>query len=777
MKLDIPGNCPIAVSLRQDFTAAGYVIGEWGLKVIRIDIRFHDELALVIDGVDSLLEVKMLKHVAEQVRRDIVLRLGGHGENQNDSRAIVILVPRTDEQLHAQVEMGIFCGVEDFNRHARHEFEAPPTSPPQVQTDQAQWMGATLIPPQIGGFLKQALPYILMALLLGLFFIFGYIAHADGQVPGRVDLSRLGGTSVPGGLVDGNGIKVQCVSGCAGGGSVTSNQGTALSQSGRWPVFLSNGSIEWGLVGTPFGVRLSDGAAFYDGAKTGQLPAALVSGRLDVNVGNVPAVSQSGTWNIATLTGITNSVNVNTHAVSQSGTWNVGTLTTLTGITNPVAVTGTFFQATQPVSGTVTANQGGTWTVQPGNVANTTAWKVDGSAVTSPVSLVSVPSHNVTNAGTFAVQSVESGIWTVQPGNTANTTAWLVTGSGGTFPASQSGTWTMQPGNVANTTAWKVDGSAVTQPVSGTITANAGSGTFTVSGTVTANQGGSPWGANQTQLNSVALGSPSNYGTSPGAVSVPGVNAFVTNTVAVNNTQQGTASQNVSQFGGTNISTGAGAGGAGIPRVTISSDSSLAANQSVNINQVAGSAIAAAATGVQKVGVSGNAGAAFDAANNAAVPANVIAAGLEAVSQGTQPTAAASGNIRRQLASTEGVTFVQEGNSNRFSCFVQAVTVTTQCQPAPAAGLRAYITSAHFSNQAATVQTLDIVFGTGSNCATGITALTHKWQMGTNATTTSPQAIEASFQTPLIPTAANAICVRPSAASSFGATITGYIAP
>lgn len=38
---------------------------------------------------------------------------------------------------------------------------------------------------------------------------------------------------------------------------------------------------------------------------------------------------------------------VPTHAVTQSGTWNVATLTS---ITNPVAVTGTFWQATQPVS-------------------------------------------------------------------------------------------------------------------------------------------------------------------------------------------------------------------------------------------------------------------------------------------------------------------------------------------------------------------------------------------------------------------------------------------
>src|SRR5271154_2181713 len=51
-----------------------------------------------------------------------------------------------------------------------------------------------------------------------------------------------------------------------------------------------------------------------------------------------------------------------------------------------------------------------------------------------------------------------------------------------------------------------------------------GTSTVTVSGTSA---------VNLTQLNSVALGSPSNYGTSPGAVSVQGVNAFITNTVPV----------------------------------------------------------------------------------------------------------------------------------------------------------------------------------------------------------------------------------------------------
>lgn len=66
-----------------------------------------------------------------------------------------------------------------------------------------------------------------------------------------------------------------------------------------------------------------------------------------------------------------------------------------------VPVSGTFFQATQPISGSV--SQAGTWTVQPGNTANTTAWKVDGSAVTQPVSAASLPLP--TGASTSANQS------------------------------------------------------------------------------------------------------------------------------------------------------------------------------------------------------------------------------------------------------------------------------------------------------------------------------------------------------------------------------------
>lgn len=47
----------------------------------------------------------------------------------------------------------------------------------------------------------------------------------------------------------------------------------------------TNASQEHTAAASPSSTRLSDGAAFYDATKTGQLPSALVGGRLDSNIG------------------------------------------------------------------------------------------------------------------------------------------------------------------------------------------------------------------------------------------------------------------------------------------------------------------------------------------------------------------------------------------------------------------------------------------------------------------------------------------------------------
>lgn len=161
-------------------------------------------------------------------------------------------------------------------------------------------------------------------------------------------------------------------------------------------------------------------------------------------------------------------------------------------------------------------------------------------------------------------------------------------------------------------------------------------------------------------------------------------------------------------------------------------------------------------------------------ANDTAITQNPLLVSLETVAIGTQPAAATAGNQRRMTGNREGALFTQYGGANQFSCFVEAVTVLTECRAAPAAGLRAYITSFNLVNEAATAQTLDVIFGTGANCATGPTALTPKFSFVAAAAVVN---YGAALPTPLVPTAANAICVRPSAATAFGAVLTGYIAP
>lgn len=93
-----------------------------------------------------------------------------------------------------------------------------------------------------------------------------------------------------------------------------------------------------------------------------------------------------------------------------------------------IGVTGTFWQTTQPISGTVTA--------------------------TGPVTDTQIRATPLPVSGTVSATATLA----------AETTKVIGT-------VNQGGTWTVQPGNTANTTAWKVDGSAVTQPVSGTVTA------------------------------------------------------------------------------------------------------------------------------------------------------------------------------------------------------------------------------------------------------------------------------------------------------------------
>jgi hypothetical protein len=217
----------------------------------------------------------------------------------------------------------------------------------------------------------------------------------------------------------------------------------------------------------------------------------------------------------------------------------LSTVTVLQG-TSPWVVSGTVavsnFPATQPVSGTVAVSN------FPATVAvtqSTSPWVVSGTVAISgtvavtqsgtwTVGISAGQTIAVTNTGTFAVQATVTG--TVAVSNfpatvavTQSTSPWVVSGT----VTANAGTGTFTVGGTV-----AVSNFPATQPVSGTVTVLQGTSPWVVSGTVTTTPSGLQ-NVNVTEWNTVALGSPSAYGTPPGAVNVIGVNAFITNTPAV----------------------------------------------------------------------------------------------------------------------------------------------------------------------------------------------------------------------------------------------------
>jgi hypothetical protein len=234
--------------------------------------------------------------------------------------------------------------------------------------------------------------------------------------------------------IDPTGTTIQPVSGTV-----------AATQSGTWTVQPGNTANS-----TPWLTTINQGgnSATVTGSNAlkvdGSAVTQPVSGTVTANIGTSGALALD-----ATLTGGTARTKIT------DGTNNAAVKAASTA---PVAADPALVVAISPNSSISTNSDGYATTAAPSYTNNTFqplslttagALRIDGSATTQPVS------------GTVA--ATQSGTWTVQPGNTANTTPWLTTISQGGNSA------TVTAGN-----ALKVDGSAVTQPVSGTVTANIG---------------------------------------------------------------------------------------------------------------------------------------------------------------------------------------------------------------------------------------------------------------------------------------------------------------
>jgi hypothetical protein len=387
--------------------------------------------------------------------------------------------------------------------------------------------------------------------------------------------------------------------------------------------------------------------------------------KVNVAAGTV-AASQSGTWNITNISG---TISLPTGAAQDStvaklniaqatalgtntGPLVQGSVTTssptyTTGNINPLSLTTAgalrvdASATTQPVSGTITANAGtGNFTVVQATGSNLHAVLDSGSttAVTQATAsnlnaqVVGSVASGGSNAGNplkiggvynstqptvttgqivdvqatargaqivatgvdaFAVNASQSGTWNIT--NISGTVS-LPTGAAtsakqpalGTAGSASTDVLTVQ--GIASMTALKVDGSAVTQPVSGTVTANAGTGTFNVQqSNITTDY---DTGAGTQTMTMFGMALPASGGAVAGGTS--------SNPLRIDPT--GTTTQPVS---GT-ITANAGTG-----------TFNIQSNASVNVNQVAGSAVSTAATGIMKVGLTDGTGNAITSTTNA----------------------------------------------------------------------------------------------------------------------------------------------------------------
>jgi|SRR5271157_366611 len=335
-------------------------------------------------------------------------------------------------------------------------------------------------------------------------------------------------------------------------------------------VVASNNITEWAstLLGAPSNYGTSPGAVTVIG--------------VNAFITNTVAVSQSGTWNVGLNAGSNNIGSVN----QGTSPWVVSL--TSTTITGTVAVT----QSTSPwtvqgdsASGAAKAGN----PVQTGAVFNTTqptvttGQTVENQATARGAQIVAtgVDTFNVTvnaalpaGANVIGAVTQSGGPWTVSGtvAVTQSTSPWVVslasTTITGTVAVTQSTSpWVVSGGLTHNAAAPAANNVGALVAVASTAaptystgdqvllsTDLAGNLRVSITGSVVASN-------NITEWNSVALGSPSAYGTSPGAVNVIGVNAFITNTVTVSGTvtaNQGTANatpwnENIAQVGGVTV--------------------------------------------------------------------------------------------------------------------------------------------------------------------------------------------------------------------------------
>lgn len=448
--------------------------------------------------------------------------------------------------------------------------------------------------------------------------------------------------------------------------------------------------------------------------------------------------------------------------VSQQGTATVSGSVSVSNLpaTQPVSgsVSVTNLPGTQAISGTVTSNQGAPGTTWPVNLdggytqanqgtaaALSGAWPVEQTDGTNVLGTSSHPTR-VDPTGT-TTQPVSGTFWqATQPISAASlplptsaATAANQTNVQGT--AGSPATTVLSVQGVASGTAVPVSGTfwQSTQPVS------AASLPLPTGAASSANQTN---GTQQTEINNGSNVAAVKAASTAAAAGDPALVVAVSpnNSVAVT----GTFWQTTQPVSGT---------------VTANQGTANATPWNENLAQVGGSS---AATG----GASGSLAIGGTVATNTAPTQNPVVIAAISQATGSNPSAGTSTRTQQIASDVTGNQFVMVGGPNTWTCTSSAVgTSKVQCEAAPAAGLRAYISSIDAESVTAT-SNLTISYGTGTNCGTTNTVLWGPYSLLTT------QTLHYQYLPGIVPATATEICVLSSSGTdTITVTLTGYIAP
>lgn len=585
----------------------------------------------------------------------------------------------------------------------------------------------------------------------------------------------------------------------AGSGTMTVGQATGTNlhtviDSGTTVVTQSTGSNlhVTSDTGSTTAVTQATGTNLHTVVDSGSITANIgTSGSLALDAtltgGSQKAIARGGAKGATTAADITSTANGADHQGLDVQLQN-----------SSVAVTGTFWQATQPVSGSVTANIGTSGSLALDTTLSTMSGKLPSAlgaqAVGSSLSVTPATSSSWPVTGTFwqSTQPVSIAATVgVQGAKTNNNAAPGATNVGvlpvvanasppswtegnqvalstdlsgnlrvGTHAVTGSGNFTVTQGTGTNLHVVADTGSttAVTQPTgtnlhtvvdSGSITAT-GSGTFTVGQ------------ATGTNLHAVI-----DSGSTTAVTQATGTNLHTVVDSGSITAAQGTAA---------NLNATVTQG----PAATAANAWTAKVTDGTNTAAVKAASTAAAATDpALVVAVSPNNTVTTDdvasAATAASVPASAMYAGANTRSDGAV-TALTNGQLNGVSVDTQARVLVRDYHPNFWSANTgtAAVTANTQILGASGSGLSYYITDIMFSNAGASVQSVSIISSTtaGNACATSPAQVYPPVALPANA-----GGMVVALKTPIKVTANSALCCKTSGSIAFTCQLQGFTAP